>query len=54
MKPKFTDGHKYKHGYKQAVDTDIRKTFQRIKDAMKDNAKEVEAKVKPIIRAKVA
>lgn len=50
MKPKFTDGHRYPNGYKPAVDTNIKETFERIKRQRKQNAAEVAAKVEPIKR----
>ena len=31
MKPRYTDSHKYPHGYFTACDTDIRRTFARIR-----------------------
>ena len=31
MKPRYTDSHKYPHGYFSARDTDIGRTFARIR-----------------------
>jgi hypothetical protein len=33
MKPRYTDRHKYPHGYTRASETDIRKTFARARTA---------------------
>lgn len=48
MKPRYTDMHKYPHGYKAACDTDIGRTFERIRRQQKANAAEVKHKVEPI------
>lgn len=37
MKPKYTD-NRYPHGYKKAVETDIRETFRRIRAEQKKQA----------------
>lgn len=31
LTPRYTDSHKYPHGYRMACDTDIGKTFERIR-----------------------
>lgn len=49
--PRFTDTHKYPHGYRPAARTNIRATFLRVRAAMKENATEVAAKVEPIRKA---
>ena len=51
--PKYTDSHKYPNGYRKAAETDISKTFARIKSQLKTNQEELSVKVKPLIRAKV-
>lgn len=48
MKPRYTDAKRYPHGYKAACDTDIARTFERIRREQKANAAEAERKVEPI------
>ena len=53
MKAKFTDSTRYPHGYKQAVETDIKATFRRIRreqeaKAAQDAANAAEASTKTI------
>lgn len=48
MRPRYTDAHKYPHGYKPACDTDVGKTFELIRRQQKVNDAEVKAKVEPI------
>lgn len=46
MKPKFTDSHKFPHGYRQAVDTNVSETFKRVRRQQEELAKrkaEIEA-----------
>ena len=54
MKPKFTDQHKYPHGYRSAVNTNLQETFARIererKAKEKANAEEAAQKVQPLKR----
>lgn len=38
--PKFTDRHRYPHGYKPANQTDIRETFLRVQEEQRQNAAE--------------
>lgn len=40
MKPRYTDSARYPHGYKTAVDTDVRKTFERIRKEHEAQAKQ--------------
>lgn len=54
MKPKFTDASKYRNGYRRACDTDIRKTFDRIRREQQANAKEAAVKVEQLPRRKTA
>lgn len=53
--PKYTDG-RYPHGYRKAVDTDIRKTFERLKrEAREKQEREkaaFDAKVQSILRVR--
>jgi len=48
VKPRYTDAQKYPHGYKPACETDIGRTFERIRRQQKANADEVKQKVEPI------
>lgn len=43
MKPKYTDAARYEHGYITAKDTDVRKTFARIRRQLADQEREREA-----------
>lgn len=43
MKIKFTDSHRFPHGYKQACDTDISRTWERARKKMEEDRKEREA-----------
>ena len=52
MKVKFTDAHKYPHGYMPSHATDIRERFERMKREARANAKEAAEKVQPINAAK--
>ena len=40
MKTKFTDSTRYPNGYKQAVETDIKATFRRIRAEQKAKAEQ--------------
>jgi hypothetical protein len=55
MKPKFTDAHRYPHGYVPQRDSDVRKTFARerrrlkaLEDAQKVADAEAAVKVRKI------
>lgn len=48
--PRYTD-NRYPHGYKPAAQTDIRKTFNRVRAIQARNAEEAAAKVAPLKRA---
>ena len=48
--PKYTDSHRYPFGYKRAAETNVSKTFARIKANQAKNAEEVQAKVKVLAR----
>jgi len=48
VKVKFTDEHRYPHGYRKAQDTDVRKTFARVREQQAKNEAEVKAKVTPM------
>lgn len=37
-KPRYTDGHRYPHGYTIHEATDVRKTFERVRREMKEKA----------------
>ena len=41
MKPKFTDAHRYQHGYRSALKTNIAETFARIRKQQQANTKNV-------------
>ena len=42
---------KFPFEYRNSANTDVRVTWQRARDAMKQNAEEVKAKVKPMKKA---
>lgn len=60
--PKFTDSHRFPiGGYRKAAATDVKSTFRRIRaeqrakeEQEKANQAEAVAKVKPLIKGKVA
>lgn len=45
--PRYSD-NRYPHGYVRSEQTDVRKTFARIKRQMAEQQKELDAKVAPI------
>jgi hypothetical protein len=45
---RYTDSHKYPHGYHAACDTNIAKTFERIRKEQADQAAGLGDKVAPI------
>jgi hypothetical protein len=48
MEPRYTDTHKYPHGYRPACDTNIGRTFERIvRERMADHA-QTRQKIDPI------
>jgi len=51
--PRYTDSHKYPHGYHTACDTDIGKTFERIRKQQAEAAGLIAnvAPIKPYLRA---
>jgi hypothetical protein len=51
--PRYTDSHRYLHGYHTACDTNIAKTFERIRKELADQAgpKDNVAPIKPHLRA---
>ena len=51
MKPRFTDLDRYKYGYTPADETDIRKTFARVRAEQQKNREEAQVKVAPLKRA---
>jgi hypothetical protein len=40
VKPKFTDGHKYPHGYTPSGSTDVRRTFERVRREQRAKAEQ--------------
>ena len=52
--PKFTDQHRYPHGYKPARETDIRETFARAQEQIRQNAAERVRKCVEMKKAKRA
>ena len=57
MKPKFTDSHKYPHGYKRAVETDVRLTIERARkriELAKKAQAEAEASIPKLHARRVA
>jgi hypothetical protein len=54
MKPKFTDAHRFPHGYVKAEATDVRKTFERVRRQREANRREAQAKVAPIAQRRKA
>ncbi len=48
MKPRYNDMKQYPHGYKAACDTDIGRTFERIRRQQKANAAEGSHRWEPI------
>jgi hypothetical protein len=48
LTPKYTDSHRYTHGYRAACDTDIEKTFERIRRQQAGEVPELKASVAPI------
>lgn len=54
LTPRYTDKHKYPHGYRSACDTNIAKTFARIRQERTDAAGLADkpaAPLKPYLRA---
>ena len=49
--PRYTDSHKYPHGYRKSTNTDIEATFRRIKQENAKNLAEQAVKVQPLKRA---
>lgn len=54
MKPKFTDSHRFPHGYSRSEATDIRKTFERVRREREANKREAAVKVAPIAQRRKA
>ena len=56
MKARYTDQHRYPHGYTRSEATDVRETFRRARKKDAENKQEAERKViaeiKPRLRAK--
>lgn len=50
--PRYTDSHKYPHGYKKAAETNVEATFRREREKLKANAAEAALKVRPLKEAK--
>ena len=57
MKPKFTDAHRFPHGYRKAIDTDVKQTIERArkrielaKQVQAQNEQEAVAKTVPLRR----
>ena len=50
-KPRFTDLRRYPHGYTPASETDVGKTFRRIRDQQSKNLAEAKAKTIPLKRS---
>ena len=46
--PRFTDAHKYPHGYRSSARTNIRATFIRARAALNKDAEERAQKVQPM------
>lgn len=40
MKPRFTDSHKYPHGYRSAADTNVTRTFERVRREIRAKAEQ--------------
>lgn len=49
MKPKFTDAHRFPHGYTRSEGTDIKKTFERVRREREANKREAQTKVAPLL-----
>lgn len=45
MRPRFTDKHRYPHGYRKADQTDVRATFARVRERQAAAVDEAKAKV---------
>lgn len=43
--PKYTDGHRWPHGYRKAIDTSVAETFARVRAQQQANNREAEQKV---------
>ena len=48
--PKYTDLHRYRHGYRKSTETDITGTFRRVLREREANKLEADIKVKAIAR----
>lgn len=46
--PRYTDQHRYPHGYKKAAETNVELTFKRVRQEQAKNAEERQAKVAPL------
>jgi len=52
LTPRYTDAHRYPHGYHTACDTNIAKTFERIRKELADaELKDKGTAFKPYLRA---
>ena len=49
--PKYTDSHKYPNGYKRAAETNVARTFARVRAEQQRNLEETRVKVQPLKRA---
>ena len=49
--PRYTDMHRFPHGYRKSTSTDIEITFRRVKQEQAKNVAERERKVQPLKRA---
>ena len=49
--PKYTDSHKYQNGYRRSAETNVARTFARVREEQKRIAEEADAKVAPLKRA---
>ena len=48
--PRYTDAHRWPHGYRKSDDTNIAETFQRVRQQQEAAAREAEKVVRPINR----
>ena len=52
LTPRYTDSHRYPHGYRAACDTNIAKTFERVRKRRADSeSKDKALPITPYLRA---
>ena len=48
--PRYTDNHRFPHGYKKAAETNVEATFKRVRAELQRNQEEAAVKVQPLKR----